>query len=431
MRIERSLRQRVAFGIALLGILIVSAHSIALFVITEEQEEAQIDALVAEEMENLLDRYRESARVTPLRSRYLASYVARNATEREALPSFLRDLPPGVHEAFDRAREWHVMVRELDGARFYLAYDAEPHEQRLRRFRWVLVFGVAVTAFAAAALGYALAGVLTRSVRDLAQRVSRLDAAAGASLAGRYGEREVRSLAQAFDAYAARMAQFIAREQAFTANVSHELRTPLTAIRTGCELLAADERVDTDVRRRVARIARAAEHMSELIESLLLLARARRADDIEVLGLRECADEALEPLREAAGARGVELRNDIPPQATVRAEPAALRVVLANLLRNALASTTKGSVVVSARGDTLEVADTGCGIAPEDLPHVFERFYRGRNRRHEGHGLGLAIVKQICDQHGWHLELASEPGCGTRATLQLAPLDPPDVAGRE
>lgn len=421
MAVKRGLRQRVALGIAVLSLLIVSAHSVALYLITEDQEETRIDEVVLAEMESLLARHRENPAAAALRSRNLASYVVRGPGEREGLPVYLRDLPVGMHEVYNADREWHVAVRAVGDARFYVAYDVAYHEERLKEFRWLLVFGLMITGVAAIALGYALAGLLTRPVTDLAQRVSRLEAGPAVPLAERYAEEEVRRLGQAFDDYSARMAQFIAREQEFTANVSHELRTPLTAIRTGCELLLADAGISAEAHRRIERIQRGAEQMRDLIESLLLLARSRQSREAEQIGLRECVDDAAESLHEMATAQAVELRNEIAPDAGMRADRAALQVVLANLLRNAVANTQAGRVTVRMRDDALEIEDTGCGIAADDLPHVFDRFYRGRKSPpHAGHGLGLAIVRQICDQHGWQLALASEPDRGTRATLRLS-----------
>lgn len=420
MRANYSLRQRVALGIAILSILIVSAHSVAIYLITDDQEEAQIDELVGQEVESLLARYRENPQLAPLQTRYLASYIARNAQERDALPPYLHDLAPGMHEVLDQGREWHVAVRALGDARLYLAYDAEPHEQRLREFRWLLIFGVVITALAAAALGYALASLLTRPVADLAARVGRLSPNAPAPVAARYRDEEVYRLAQAFDEYSARMAQFVAREQEFTAGVSHELRTPLTAIRTGCELLLADTRLSADARQRVERIQRAAGQMSELTHSLLLLARAGASPEPEPVALRECVADVAEPLAEMAAAQATELRNRIGADVAVCVDRGALNVVLANLLRNAIAHTTGGSVEVRARDGALEIEDTGGGIAPEDMPRVFERFYRGRGAQAgAGHGLGLAIVKHLVDQQHWRLTLDSEPGRGTRAVLRF------------
>jgi len=422
MAAKRGLRQRVAIGIALLSILIVSAHSVAIYVVTDDQEEAQIDDVLAEEMESLLLRLRTDPNAPLLHSKRLASYVVRDPTERASLPAYLRDLALGMHEIIVNERELHIIVRALGAGRVYLTYDAEPHEERLREFLWLLIFGVIVTAAAAAALGYLIAGVLTRSVTDLAARVGRLGPAATENpIAARYVDAEVRSLAQAFDAYTARMAQFIAREQEFTANVSHELRTPLTAIRTSCELMLADPRMSVEARVRLGRIQSGAEQMAQLIQSLLLLARAPTAQDAEAVALHQCVEESAAPLHEAMSTRHVEFANEVPASASTHADRGALDVVLRNILSNAVAHTENGRIAARLRGGALSVEDSGSGIDAADLPRVFERFYRGSDAGDRpGHGLGLAIVKHICDQHGWTLTLDSEPGRGTRATLRFA-----------
>ncbi len=422
MTAHRSLRSRVAMGIALLVILVLTIHSIALYVVTERREEDQIDRVVTEEIETVIARYRRDPTAALASTRNLMAYVVRDGRAEPPLPPVLQGLSAGLHEVFEGEREWHVAVRDAGGVRFYLAYDATPHEEELRAFFRLLIFGVVITAAAAGWLGYVAAGLLTRPVSDLAQRVGSLDpAAAAAPLAPRYRDLELRRLAQAFDEYSARMVQFIARERQFTADVSHEFRTPLTSIRTGSELLGEDARLHPELRPRVARIARAAEQMTALMQSLLLLARAGQPAPPESFPLRECVEDAVEPLRERLAGRGIEWRNEVEPVHVVHTDRAALTVVLSNLLRNAADFTHSGYVAVRLTGGAVEVEDTGTGIESQDLPHVFDRFYRGCGAKgREGFGLGLAIVKRIAEQHGWGLSLQSEPARGTRVRLKLA-----------
>ena len=419
---RRSLRTRVAMGIALLVILVLAIHSVALYIVTARREEAQIDRVVTEEIETVIAHFRRDPAAAPASTRNLTAYVVRDGRAQPPLPPVLQGLPVGLHEVFGRGREWHVAVRDAEGARFYLAYDATLHEEQLRAFFKLLIFGVVITAAATGWLGYIAAGLLTRPVSDLARRVGSLDPAAPAApLAQRYRHLELRQLAQAFDEYSARMAQFIARERQFTADVSHELRTPLTSIRTGSELLGDDARLHPELQPRLARIVRAADEMTALMQSLLLLARAGQPVPPESFSLRECVEDAVEPLRERLGGRGVEWRNEVQPAYIVHTDRAALGVVLSNLLRNAVDFTHAGHIAVRLRGGALEVEDTGSGIASEDLPRVFERFYRGCGPGgREGFGLGLAIVKRIAEQYGWGLSLRSEPARGTRVRLELA-----------
>ncbi|GMR20671.1 MAG: hypothetical protein BMS9Abin36_1267 [Gammaproteobacteria bacterium] len=115
---------------------------------------------------------------------------------------------------------------------------------------------------------------------------------------------------------------------------------------------------------------------------------------------------------------------DIDPDIVVRAEPGILRTVLSNLLDNAITHTLKGGIEMRYQNNSLEVIDTGKGIAATDLPKVFERFYRAEDNTdaHSGAGLGLAIVKRICSNlYGWRITLSSQAGEGTQISLCFTP----------
>jgi signal transduction histidine kinase len=420
MAIVNSLRRRAAVIIAVFTIVIVGAHSIALFNVTDEQEEEFINQSVAQELDYLMGEYARNPRLVPPHSQHLDMYIARNAAELAALPPYLQKLPIGLHEVMIDRGELHVGVSAHGEVRFYVAYDAQPHEELMNQFGWLLFFGVFTAAIAASLLGYWIAGLVVQPVTDLARRVDELGAGATPQrLAGAYVEQEVATLARAFDNYLDKVARLLERERAFTANVSHELRTPLTAIRTGCELLLQDANVDAGARRRIEAIDRAARRMTETTHALLFLARENLPQEAEEFSMHECITEALESLRPVAAQKGIALEIDVAADATARVDRQALSLVLANLLGNALANTERGFVRAIYRENALSVEDSGSGIAKSELPHIFERFYRGRGAESEGWGLGLSIVKQVCDRHRWTIELTSESGVGTRATLHL------------
>lgn len=419
---RHSLRHRVALGFALLSLLVVAAHSVGLYFIVEDREEEQINRVVDEEMEAFLARYRDNPASAAPRSQFLSAHVVRNAAEQAGLPEYLRRLAIGTHEVYFNGDERHVSVRRQGKTSFYLVYDVAQHDLQMRELKWILGFGLVVTAVLAGVVGVFLSRHLTQPVTDLATRVSTLgpEQPATALLASLYSDQEVRRLAEAFDAYALRVRDFVSREQAFTADVSHELRTPLTAIRTGCELLLAGAPLSADQRSRIGRIDRSAERMTTVLQSMLLLARQQDAMVQERVSLRDCAHDVAEPLRERFAAAGVAWRNELPAGVNRYLDRAALEIVLSNLLRNALDHTESGHVALRMQDSTLEIEDTGRGIAARDLPHVFERHYRGEDARaHEGHGIGLALVKRIAERHGWTLSLESRPGEGTRVRLTL------------
>lgn len=421
LNVKLSLRRRVALGIATLGILIVTAHSVALYLVTRDQEEELIAQILTEEMDHLIAAHARDPGAPPPRIRNLNGYLVATERARAELPPYLRELPLGDHDLRVRDVTLRVAVRAVGATRFYIAYDATHHEDRMRQLVWLLLLGVVATAALAAGLGYWLSELLTQPVSDLAARVGALGPGRPeAPLADRYADEEVKRLAQAFDGYLRKVADLIEREQEFTANVSHELRTPLTAIQTSCELLAQDPRLDAAARGRLDMIRRAAARMSELTRALLFLARGEQAAEVEDVSVHACVAEVAELLRDALAQRGLALEIAVDPPAVLRVDRNALFLTLANLLKNAVEHTERGSIRVRYRNRRLEIEDSGRGIREEELPRIFQRFYRGAAGAGEGFGLGLAIVKRICDRYGWRLAVESRLGTGTRVTVSFA-----------
>ena len=218
--------------------------------------------------------------------------------------------------------------------------------------------------------------------------------------------------------------------QDFVANVSHELRTPLTSLRGYAETLLEGGLEDAENRERFVRIMRdGAVRLQALVEDLLALAELERPDaevKRERLDLRALAAVELEHVREAATRAGLALTLEPGPEVFVHADRMRLSQALANLLDNAVKYTERGSVQVSVGRDPgatwCEVRDTGPGIPAEDLPRVFERFYRvdkARSRERGGTGLGLSIVKHAIALHGGEVSVVSRVGSGTRFRFVL------------
>ncbi|RZQ63766.1 sensor histidine kinase [Amycolatopsis suaedae] len=212
------------------------------------------------------------------------------------------------------------------------------------------------------------------------------------------------------------------RLRRFIADASHELRTPLTSIRGYADLFryaAANEPAEREAH--LAKLREEAARMSLLLDDLLLLARLDDAEAetplrIEEVDLSELATAAADAFRAAHPRR--ELTVTAPGPVPVRADRMRLRQVLDNLLTNAAVHTPPGtpaSVTVRADGEraVIEVTDGGPGIAAEDQPRLFDRFYRvdtSRARERGGSGLGLAVARSLVTAHGGTLELTSRPG---------------------
>jgi signal transduction histidine kinase len=273
-------------------------------------------------------------------------------------------------------------------------------------------------ALLAAAGAHWLAGRVISPVSELAREVAAAAADAPPRLAADKPDDEIGELARAFDRYLARLAAFVERERAFAADASHELRTPLAVIRGAAEVLADDPGLDEAQLRRIARIERAANEMSELTAALLLLAREEETAVDEPCDCAEVVAACVERHRTAANRRRNRLELSVDAPVALEVAPAYFAIVVDNLIRNALAHTEDGQVAVRLQADRLVVADTGSGIASGDLVRVFERHYRGPASA--GAGIGLSLVKRICERHGWRIELQGRPGGGTVATLGFA-----------
>ncbi|RST17231.1 HAMP domain-containing histidine kinase [Streptomyces sp. WAC05374] len=252
------------------------------------------------------------------------------------------------------------------------------------------------------------------------------------------GEDEIARLSRSFNAMTAALASSRDRQAQLIADAGHELRTPLTSLRTNVELLARSEETGRaippeDRRALMASVKAQMTELAALIGDLQELARpdAAAPGKLEVVALHDLLGTALARAR----LRGPELTVsavDVRPW-YVRAEPAGLERALVNVLDNAVKFSSPGGTVEVALVDgEVTVRDHGPGIAPEELPHVFERFWRSPSARSlPGSGLGLSIVARTVRQAGGEVALTAAEGGGTRAVIRLpgAPTPPPAAPG--
>ena len=253
------------------------------------------------------------------------------------------------------------------------------------------------------------------------------------------GRDEIDRLSRTFDAMAARLvAQLDELEKTdqlrreLVANISHDLRTPLTSLRGFLETMALKQSALTAEERKayLEGAIRQTDRLSRLVADLFELARLESGTKemaVEPLALAELAQDAVQQFRFQADERGIDLQVEVPGgPATVEGDMSLLARVLDNLLDNGLRYTSGGGQVTlglheSHRWVNVEVKDTGCGIAPEDLPHVFDRFFGRKQRDMESDhaGLGLAIAKRIVELHGGTIAVESQLGQGTTFSVTL------------
>ena len=222
----------------------------------------------------------------------------------------------------------------------------------------------------------------------------------------------------------------------FTANVSHELKTPLTSILGYAEIMQNGVAGEDRLRQFAGLIHTEATRLIQLVEDILKLSRLdenRLPDDRRRVSLRGLCEDAARRLAPEAEKRGVHIEVQ-GEECAMEGSPSMLSELVYNLVDNAVKYNREGGSVkllleaAPGGGCALSVTDTGAGIAPDDQPHVFERFYRGDKSRSAegGTGLGLSIVKHVALAHGASVSLESEPGKGTCIRVEF----PAQAAGR-
>ncbi|MBF6611690.1 MAG: HAMP domain-containing histidine kinase [Chloroflexi bacterium] len=316
----------------------------------------------------------------------------------------------------------------------------------LNQLRLYLALGILIGVLVGVIAGLAL----TRVVLKPLERISRTaEAISGGDLDRRLrlppGRNEVARLGHAFDSMVERLASTLEAQRRFVADASHELRTPLTSLDGLSEMLlmGADRGDSKIVQRSVRSMHSELSRLGRLVADLLTLSRLDSTAPTMVFQLlRPCGllTGAVEQMTPVAEARGVHLAMQCDPvaqMALLRADPDRLKQVLLNLLDNALRYTPAGGkVCVKVTADSAQrrlqitVQDTGQGVLEQDLPHVFDRFFRGdpsRARATGNTGLGLSIARAIVLAHGGVISVESPPGRGACFTISL-PLAKVDAA---
>jgi two-component system sensor histidine kinase MprB len=296
-------------------------------------------------------------------------------------------------------------------------------DSNLRHLRWALVLvslgGIGV----AALLGALVSGTAVAPLRRLTETTDRIVETGDLSRRiGSGGRDEISRLSRRLDELLETLDESLRAQRQLVADASHELRTPIATLRANVELLADSRTLDAEEREEiVADVHDELESMTALVGELVELARGEEADVVaSEFRLDEVVQAAVD--RAARRAPGVDFRTELEPT-TVTGVPERVERAVANLLDNARKwSPPHEPVVVVVRDGLVEVRDHGPGIDAEDVPLLFNRFYRSKKARGmPGAGLGLAIVKQIADAHGGSVTVDRAGDGGAIFRLQLAP----------
>ena len=357
-------------------------------------------------------------------------------TERSVLGGVI--IRPGIVRPVPNTTFGTLYVQSANAA------AAAREQDFLSRLRRVTFLSAGLSLIAALGLSLLLARLIGRPLEALTRAVRRMGAGDLAQRVPEEGSTEVVQLARSFNAMAINLATAQHLRQQLVADVAHELRTPLANIRGYLEaiedgVVAADEETLRTLREEAAQLNGLIDDLQELTQAE---AGALRLDR-EPVAPAELIERATDAARARAVEKGIALASRAAPGLpAVDIDLQRIMQVLQNLLANALRHTPPGGRIVVSAGPrpdgqvAIGVEDTGSGIAPEDLPHIFERFYRAdssRARSTGGSGLGLTIARRLVETHGGTIGVESVVGQGSRFTFTLPPAadPPPGIVGRE
>ena len=462
-----SLRVQLALAIALVTLLAVGATFLVLYSGTSSRLRAQIDAqLHTQEEEWRLFTAHRNLRTSAQLERAARQFIKAQRYHAEALiiavqvvgghtvsnngelvareardeghreKTGLLNSPSGLATAsVEEAGPMRVLALPIQSGRrqvgtLRVANPLTPLQQAQASLRRTFIVVAIVAVAVAIAAGIALAGLIAAPLRRVARVAAAVEAGDLSLRSGPVGARgEVGVLSEAFDRMLDRLEGAFKRQRDFVSDASHELRTPLSVLRAQVELL---DREHEEARRHEATLTllRRLDELDRLVGDMLTLASAE-------------AGQLIEPRTIDLGEFFEDLRRDLPlfgdrdfqlasTPGTLKGDPDRLTQVMRNLVRNAVAHTDQGDLVVVTahpRDGRLEisVSDSGPGIPPDQLEHVFERFYRldgGRSRDRGGSGLGLAIARAIVEAHGGSIRAETAPGQGATFRIELPGYSP-------
>ncbi|MCQ4167190.1 sensor histidine kinase [Tahibacter harae] len=391
MRAPLPLRRRVALAYATLGLLLSLAFAAATLYLTEDYEHIVVSEILSAQAQEYADEAGAGAMPELPHTPRLRGYLRR--ADGGGLPPALAGLGPGIHEMESAAAPGrHAGVFDTPAGRLVFLIDLDSIEELEKHLAWfcllVVLLGTGLSGWA----GWLLAGRTIAPVKQLAAAVDALPARPQATnLAGLAGRDELGRLARAIDAYQARLLDADAAERAFFADASHELRTPIAVVQGAAEVLLDDPDAAPAQRRRLARLERGLNELTDLINLLLGLARrsnytAQPVDAAELL--QECAAQ----LR--AGTESTALALHIEAAGSLFLPRAEALLALRSILRRLLPPAAQGELQLQAGAGRIRF-DYRAGTAataPAAAPARSDR------------GIGLTLIGRFADHLGWKLE---------------------------
>jgi len=346
--------------------------------------------------------------------------------QRNPSTASVRNTPHALLVTRQLYKQGHPVIAQI-------AFRLTRVQGQVDALKHILVYIAGVLLLISAVGGWILSGRALKPIDEITRRARQITANDLSQRLDVTQEDELGRMAATFDDMIARLEEAFERQKRFASDASHELRTPLTVMRSEVGLALARPRSAEEYRATLVSMDEEVSRLSTIVSDLLTLTRI----DVDPAGIQHkpvALDDLLRELTARvnviAAERDIAVRAENLAPVTVTGDPTRLRQLFTNLLDNAVNYTPDGGRVTvtlerTGEGARARVSDTGIGIASQDLPRIFERFYRAdtaRAQNAEGTGLGLAISRSVVQAHHGHIDIVSQPDEGTTVTVSL-PLD--------
>lgn len=411
-----SLKSRIVLTLVFTVVLTSVLFGAGMFVMKQQLEEATFGEMVREQFNVVLSQVEDGKDFESHLFQNWDFYIADNLN---TLDPKIRSLPQGSHHSIRSEDRWfQVEVGEWQGQPAILTYDISDWEAQEHFLLEMLLYGIVLILL----VGIIMAVKASESILSPVQKLKNQLLAIQPSdknirIGNAYQGNEVQVIANAVDSFLERLDQFVERERSFSNAASHELRTPLSVVMGAIDVLETNDN-NPVATRAISRISRATNDMLAFVEATLFLSR----EDAKMAKQDECDDVAkwvrewIDDNKTMLQERKIQIETTFQSPVKLAVPNSVVKIVVNNLLRNALNHTHSGSISIVLDLDQFVVEDTGQGIPADNLPYVFDRNF---STQLEGTGMGLYLVKRICDRFNWGITITSEVGVGTQVTVNF------------
>lgn len=416
-----SIRSRIVIAFTLIALFVGGAFTIGIYSIFDSTETELMSLAMDTKLKLIVANETHSNQT--LSDLGLHLYSSRHPDP--TLPKVLEDIPVGFSEIKTIPITYFAYRKVIDEVDYTLVLDQSLFENGFEHNVFLaLKSGLFLTIVLGGLGGWFLARQILAPIVKLSELFARrtINPLAKEEFKNEFSDDEIGSLANAFEDAYAKVRDTLWRERLFTSDVSHEFRSGLMIISSSCEILLKEKsKLDADYDK-LEKIARASAEMQQLIQSLLVLARAEHTavNPSQTQTLEKIAREAFNRWQPDFQKKNIRLDLVIQGTQTHKKYNADfVLTALSNLLKNALNYTETGKVEIILNETSISIVDTGMGIDSVKQSRVMQPFVRGSALPLDGMGMGLSLIQRICENQGWRLNLYSSPGKGSNFTINF------------